>query len=245
MSDHGFLNQDEMEAVRADRQDNRKSMKAWKAKARAMIAGLEAKIKVIDDGLASAMEDLGIERQLRQEAESRLREAEKERDTAITNASDQYQDMKARAESLSRELAEAKQWRVEAEKQGKDCLGALMKRTFELHAAESANAALRKALAFYARRTDDEGWQNWTQAVCDSMSGLVAHFDWPGDEADEPWEVAEKALSSPPAPESGKPIPYSGPLLGKCASGECGHDDGSWCERGPDVCAPDSGRAEG
>ena len=29
-------------------------------------------------------------------------------------------------------------------------------------------------------------------------------------------------------------IPYSGDLTGICEAGECGHDDSSWCERGPD-----------
>jgi len=50
------------------------------------------------------------------------------------------------------------------------------------------NERLREALGHYA----DKG--AWTKTVLDSYSGDVDIFDWDGDLADEPWEIAEKAL---------------------------------------------------
>lgn len=47
---------------------------------------------------------------------------------------------------------------------------------------------LRDALAHYADRS------RWRKEVIDSYSGECSLFDWPGDLADEPWEIAEKAL---------------------------------------------------
>ena len=49
-------------------------------------------------------------------------------------------------------------------------------------------------------------------------------------------------FKAPAQPVEARPtIPYSGPLIGKCASGQCGHDDSSWCERGPDLPAKPEG----
>lgn len=64
------------------------------------------------------------------------------------------------------------------------------------------NGRLREALSLYARRYDKDGkCCNWRQWVWDSYSGESSHFDWHGDEQDEPWEIAEKALW----PEEPKP----------------------------------------
>ncbi len=61
----------------------------------------------------------------------------------------------------------------------------------------SPEAKLREALSHYARRYRDGKVWNWMDWVCDKYSGLAWHFDWNGDEQDEPWEIAEKALSLP------------------------------------------------
>ena len=47
------------------------------------------------------------------------------------------------------------------------------------------------ALEFYAGKRDGK----WVDHVCDSYSGLRYAFDWNGDTQDEPYEVAERALS--------------------------------------------------
>ena len=48
--------------------------------------------------------------------------------------------------------------------------------------------ALVEALKHYA---DKMAWKHY---VPDSHSGLCWEFDWDGDLADEPWEIAQKAL---------------------------------------------------
>lgn len=61
----------------------------------------------------------------------------------------------------------------------------------EIADLQAANDEMKKALILYATR------ENWTVQACDSYSGAVPHFDYPGDLQDEPWEVAEQALSHP------------------------------------------------
>jgi len=53
---------------------------------------------------------------------------------------------------------------------------------------QAENTRLRAALGHYANHNA------WTDHVIDSYSGLCHFFDWPGDIADEPYEIAEKAL---------------------------------------------------
>lgn len=77
----------------------------------------------------------------------------------------------------------------------------------ERDAARAKIKEARKALSHYARRYENGCVWNWHEVVCDRMSGLVAHFDWKGEEQDEPHEVAERALEmlspklSPPPKE--------------------------------------------
>ena len=54
---------------------------------------------------------------------------------------------------------------------------------------------MAKALRIYARRYKDGECWNWNIQACDSYSGAVPHFDYEGDEQEEPWEMAEKALA--------------------------------------------------
>lgn len=49
-------------------------------------------------------------------------------------------------------------------------------------------AELESALRHYANR------DMWRKEVIDSYSGECDFFDWDGDLADEPWEIAEQAL---------------------------------------------------
>ena len=51
-----------------------------------------------------------------------------------------------------------------------------------------------EALKIYARRIKDGKCWNWHGKVFDSYSGEEAVFDYDGDEGDEPWEMAEKAI---------------------------------------------------
>lgn len=98
-------------------------------------------------------------------------------------------ELKAEIESLRTQLAE----RVsQLEKDLKETeMGADAEAGFvdELNAE---NARLREALKFYGK-SHPQG--EWIDHVCDSYSGLAYAFDWPGDVQDEPWEVAERALS--------------------------------------------------
>jgi len=52
------------------------------------------------------------------------------------------------------------------------------------------NSRLRDALRHYADRT------MWRKEVIDSFSGECDFFDWDGDLADEPYEIADKALAA-------------------------------------------------
>lgn len=77
-----------------------------------------------------------------------------------------------------------------------------------LAALAAENDVLRAALRIYARRpgygADHRTW-NWREVVCDAYSGGVWHFDFHGDEADSPWEPAERALARTEAKkEAGK-----------------------------------------
>lgn len=54
-----------------------------------------------------------------------------------------------------------------------------------------------EALSRYAR--DENFKDKWAQYACDKFTGRQSHFDWVGDDADEPWEFAEKALAATPA----------------------------------------------
>ena len=69
------------------------------------------------------------------------------------------------------------------------------------HRLEAALERARGALKKYSRQYGKDGkcW-NWMDWVCDRYSGLVWHFDWPGEDQDAPWEYAERALASLPAP---------------------------------------------
>lgn len=55
-------------------------------------------------------------------------------------------------------------------------------------------AGLAAALEKYARRYEDGKCWNWLKWACDKFSGQQSHFDWVGEEQQEPYEVAEKAL---------------------------------------------------
>lgn len=74
-------------------------------------------------------------------------------------------------------------------------------------ALEDEREDLMSALKHYARRYEDGKVWNWTSYVCDKYSGLLDHFDWRGEEQDEPWEVAERALnrSTPAALPASEP----------------------------------------
>lgn len=54
---------------------------------------------------------------------------------------------------------------------------------------------LKQALKHYARRYEQGSCWNWNERIPDSYSGVVHEFDWKGEEQDEPWEIAEKALN--------------------------------------------------
>lgn len=54
---------------------------------------------------------------------------------------------------------------------------------------------LEQALKHYARRYEQGLCWNWNERIPDSYSGVVHEFDWNGEEQDEPWEIAEKALN--------------------------------------------------
>jgi hypothetical protein len=68
--------------------------------------------------------------------------------------------------------------------------------------AEAENKRLREALSIYARRYDENKWcWNWIET--DDLNGPIHEFDWKGEEQNEPWEVAEKALAAlHPQPET-------------------------------------------
>jgi hypothetical protein len=76
-------------------------------------------------------------------------------------------------------------------------LDAEMARDLErkLHAALAREQALRTALAFYTRNgpIGKDAWQEGFDSY-----GHCWNFDWPGDKADNPWEIAESALSTTP-----------------------------------------------
>jgi peptide chain release factor 1 len=88
-----------------------------------------------------------------------------------------------------------------------------------------------EALAF-RRCISTEKFKMWHKMECARLMGLLAEMDKNVELAMRPenLRVDVKAdgkwtpLTPKLAEEYGKPI-------GRCATGECGHDDSSWCER--------------
>jgi len=73
---------------------------------------------------------------------------------------------------------------------------------------------LRTALSHYANR------DNWTKEPGDQYIGEFDSFDYDGDLADEPWEIAEKALQTKGAGKCDGN--HGGP---RCDDPECWNDD--------------------
>lgn len=122
------------------------------------------------------------------EAVKRLEATEAERDTLKAQL-DEFKS-KPRTERCHECNVFVSDWVEDDQRNGRICrpCESLRIRTAQLNEA-------RAALAHYARRYEGKHCWNWRKEVCDSFSGEQSHFDWIGEEADEPWEVAEKALA--------------------------------------------------